>query len=194
MNNKAIRWLKRSDEHNRDILERQLRLRHMFSTYRESDEGINIYNSGWFIPPGGGKPEKIVGPIDNYLYSIAHKKYLGDSDCLVDKESSSNRGLFLGVLLFIVILTVMGLSSSCSTTSSRVTNSYVERCGSPQWSYRFNVDRAPAEDAAMENSARRNCLRFSGPDACLTSIEKVSNVDYVVTCSLNRRLLLKGNE
>lgn len=178
MNNKAIKWLKRSDEYNRNIPD------------RESREFLPDHMKyAWFIPHEGGKPEKIVGDVDTYMQGAARRR------SQEEYKRSGGVSWYLVVALWVgVIAMVLALSSCSTTSSSRVTNSYVERCGSPPWSYRFNVDRTPAEDAAMENSARRNCLRFSGPDACLTSIEKVSNVDYVVTCSLNKRLLLKGNE
>lgn len=89
-------------------------------------------------------------------------------------------------------LSSVAFLGSCAT-APQVEHAYYERCGVAQWEYRYNVERT-SQDFLLENSGRRNCLRFSGPDSCLTRMEKLSNVDYRATCSTERKILLKGNE
>lgn len=81
--------------------------------------------------------------------------------------------------------------SGCSTTSS--STPYFERCPGATWEYWGNTTSSGGEDILMENSGRRACIQFEGQWACLVTMRKLSDVDYLAICRRDASIRLKGN-
>lgn len=101
-------------------------------------------------------------------------------------------GRNLIILWFILFgLFYMFLTSGCSTT--RAYKPYYERCHAATWEYYGSSMPNSSEDQLMEHSGRRACIRFQGDDACLISMRKLSDVDYVALCRRDANINLKRN-
>lgn len=86
-------------------------------------------------------------------------------------------------------LWALAFLTGCTTTTAYPP--YYERCLAAAWEYRFNVERNTSRDVEMEDSGRKACLRFHGPEACLIEMRKLTEEDYIAVCRRDGLIHLK---